>query len=348
MRFALTDEQATLRDAVDDLLTAECPPAVVRAGWPGGDPAPLDRLWTALAEMGLLAAAVPDAAGGLGLTEVDLVPPLTAAGYAAVPLPVAETAAVAGPLLAAAGDPGGQLAALVEGRCRIAVAGPGGLVPYGQRADLLLLLTPPDGPRLVRPDGVAATPVPTMDGSRAALRLTGDPAVGPSAGIRLDVPADLLALTADRATLAASAQLVGLGRRMLDLTVGHVGTRRQFGAPVGSFQAVQHQLADALLGLELAAPAVLAAGWAAATGADSRPADVSAGYLLAADAAERTARAALQCHGAIGYTTEYDLHLYAKRVWAIVAATAGTDYHLDRLGTAIGLPAATAEQGGRP
>lgn len=352
MRFALTDDQVTLRDAVGDLLAAECPPAVVRAAWPGGgDQEPVDRLWTALAEMGVLAAMVPESADGLGLTEVDLVPVLTAAGYAAVPLPLAETAAVAGPLLAALGDPGGHLAALTEGRCRIALAGPTGLVPYGQRADLALSTYGPDGPRLIRLAAATTAPVATVDGSRAALRLVdqtaADPSADPSVGTRLDIDDDLLALTADRATLAAAAHLVGLGRRLLDLTVAHVGTRHQFGAPIGSFQAVKHQLADALLGLELAAPMVLAAAWATATGAATRAADVSAGYLLAADAAERAARVALQCHGAIGYTVEYDLHLYAKRVWATTAATAGTDAHLDRLGTALGLPA-TTDPGGRP
>lgn len=348
MRFALTDDQLTLRDAVVDLLTAECPPTVVRAAWPGGDPAALDRLWNALAEMGVPAAAVPESVGGLGLTEVDLVPVLTAAGYAAVPLPLAETAAVAGPLLAALGDPGGQLTALVSGRCRVTLAGPSGLVPYGQRADLVLV---PEGAgvlRLARLDAVRTEPLSTVDGSRAVLRIIGGSG-GASAGIRLEVTDDLLALTADRATLAAAAQLVGLGRRLLDMTVEHVGTRRQFGAPVGSFQAVQHQLADALLGLELAAPAVLAAAWATATGAASRPVDVSAGYLLAVEGAERATRAALQCHGAIGYTVEYDLHLYAKRVWATVAAAGGTDAHLDRLGHALGLPAArTTDRGAQP
>ncbi|MFV2020182.1 acyl-CoA dehydrogenase family protein [Micromonospora sp. LOL_023] len=348
MRFALTDDQITLRDAVGDLLAAECPPAVVRAAWPGGGHKPVDRLWAALAEMGVLAAMVPESAGGLGLTEVDMVPVLTAAGYAAVPLPLAETAAVAGPLLAALDDPGGHLAALTEGRCRIALAGPTGLVPYGQRADLALSTYGPGGPRLIRLAGATTIAVPTVDGSRAALRIIDDDVADPSVSTRLDVGDDLLALTADRATLAAAAHLVGLGRRLLDLTVAHVGTRHQFGAPIGSFQAVKHQLADALLGLELAAPMVLAAAWSAATGAATRAADVSAGYLLASDAAERTARVALQCHGAIGYTVEYDLHLYAKRVWATSAATAGTDAHLDRLGTALGLPAATTDPGGRP
>ncbi|MFY1638066.1 acyl-CoA dehydrogenase family protein [Solwaraspora sp. WMMB335] len=358
MRFALTEDQVTFRDAVADLLAAECPAEVVRAAWPGGDPKRLDRLWAALADMGVFAAALPESAGGLGLADVDLAPVLIATGYAAVPLPVAETAAVVGPLLAALGDPGGHLDAITAGRCRVAIAGASGLIPYGQRADLALLPHDPDGPRLVALDAATATTVSTMDGSRAALRLAterpggAEPGVRPGAvpadPLRLDAPTDLLALTADRATLAAAAHLVGLGRRLLDLTVAHVSTRRQFGAPVGSFQAVKHQLADALRGLELAEPVVLAAAWSAATGAASRPVDVSAGYLLAADAADRAARTALQCHGAIGYTVEYDLHLYAKRVWALTADNAGTDAHLDRIGTAIGLPAATARTAGLP
>src|SRR3981189_2512231 len=132
-------------------------------------------------------------------------------------------------------------------------------------------------------------------------------------------------------------QLGGLGRRMLDLTPAYVATRRQFGAPVGSFQAVKHHLANALLRLEFAAPAVLAAGWALAGRGAPRRRDVSMAAILATEAARETAKAAIQCHGAIGYTVEYDLHLYAKRAWA-PAPTPRTDEHLQRLAAALDLP----------
>jgi alkylation response protein AidB-like acyl-CoA dehydrogenase len=142
--------------------------------------------------------------------------------------------------------------------------------------------------------------------------------------------AALVAVSLLRADLATAAQLIGLGRRMLDLTTSYVGTRQQFGVPVGSFQAVKHRLADALLRLEFAEPCVHAAGWHLSTDSPSAAGAVSLAAVLAAEAASFVAKAAIQCHGAIGYTVEYDLHVYAKRAWAL-AAQVPTDEHLTRL-----------------
>ena len=325
MRFAPTDDQLALRDAVRELLAERCPPAAVRAAWPGGSSSAVEDLWRGLVDMGVPGMLVPETGGGLGLDETDLVPMLIETGYAAVPLPVVETVAVAAPLLAEAGDD--RLAGVLSGRIRVALAGPDGYVPFAGRADLVLTLTATEA-RLA--PFTIAEPVPTVDGSRAMARVD----LAAAAALRGDP-----ALAADRATLGTAAQLIGLTRRMLDLTVSYVGTRRQFGVPVGSFQAVKHQLAEALLGLEFAAPAVLAAAWAVARDTGSRSRDVSAAAVLAAEAAQAIARTAIQCHGAIGYTVEYDLHLYAKRAWALAAGCA-TDAHLARIADALNLKGA--------
>jgi alkylation response protein AidB-like acyl-CoA dehydrogenase len=296
MWLRLDDDQLALRDAVRSVLADS----------------DVDAVWGRLAEMGLFAAAVPSSEGGLGLSEVDMVPLLEEVGYAAVPLPVAETAAVAAPLLPDAAD----------GSKRVAVAS-GNLVPYGQVADLVLVLG--SDIRLAS----ATEPVSTVDTSRAAARL------GPSGVLVTDDPV-LVGSAKERAALATAAQLVGLSRRMLDMTVGYVRERHQFGVPVGSFQAVKHHLAEALLAVEFAAPAVLAAAWAMAERTETRERDVSAAVVLTVDAARSVARTAIQCHGAIGYTVEYDLHRYAKRVWAL-AATCDLDDHLDRLANSLEL-----------
>lgn len=327
MHFALTADQVALRDGVRQLLADQCPPDVVRAAWPGGDRTAVDGLWLQLADMGVFGAAVPGERGGLDLDETDLVPVLEEFGYAAVPLPAAETAAVIAPLLAAADDP--HLPGVLAGGTRIALlTRPAGIVAHGSGTDLVLVI---DGTsaRLVPAAGLPAQA--TVDGSRNAVRL--DTADG---GDLVTGDPELVTVALLRAELATAAQLVGLGRRMLDLTVDYVGQRRQFGVPIGSFQAVKHQLADALLRVEFAAPAVLAAGWALASGAVSRSADVSTAVVLACEAAQEVARAAIQCHGAIGYTVEYDLHLYAKRTWAL-AAGCDLDAHLDRLAGALHL-----------
>lgn len=310
MRFSLTHDETAFAEAVRSLLSAHCGPSVVRSGSCSG-------LWGRLHELGLLTAAVPSSLGGLDLDPGDLVPTLIEVGYAAVPAPVAETVAVGAPLLAAVRPE------LLEGSPRIALVGRTGLVPY--EPDLLLALDP-SRVRLVPP---SLSTVSTVDGSRPLAR-------APSGGAVLTSDTALVALSLLRADLATAAQLIGLGRRMLDLTTSYVGTRQQFGVPVGSFQAVKHHLADALLRLEFAEPAVLAAGWHLSAGSSSSAGAVSLASVLAAEAATFVAKTAIQCHGAIGYTVEYDLHLYAKRAWALAAQTP-TDEHLSRLATALSL-----------
>jgi alkylation response protein AidB-like acyl-CoA dehydrogenase len=146
------------------------------------------------------------------------------------------------------------------------------------------------------------------------------------AGVALEPRSD-----GETATLAAAAELVGLGQRMLDMTVEHVGSRQQFGVPVGSFQAVKHQLADALKELAFARPAVWRAAWSLAHSTDAARRDVSMAKAMASDAASFVARRALQCHGAIGYTIEYDLHIYLKRTWMLARTHGDASSHRARI-----------------
>jgi alkylation response protein AidB-like acyl-CoA dehydrogenase len=122
---------------------------------------------------------------------------------------------------------------------------------------------------------------------------------------------------------------------MLELTADYVGDRRQFGVAVGSFQAVKHHLANARIALEFARPLVYRAAASIAAGDADTSVHVSMAKSKADTAAQQTARAALQCHGAIGYTTEYDLHLYLKRSWALARAWGDAAWHRRRVGRAI-------------
>lgn len=133
----------------------------------------------------------------------------------------------------------------------------------------------------------------------------------------------------DRAALAAAAALCGLGARMIAMTVDYVKERRQFGVPVGSYQAVKHHLANAHLAVEYARPVVY---YAAYTGEVS---DISFAKVYASRAADRAARAALQCHGAIGYSFEHDLHLWMKRVWALSRQWGTVEFHHRRVTDAV-------------
>jgi alkylation response protein AidB-like acyl-CoA dehydrogenase len=134
----------------------------------------------------------------------------------------------------------------------------------------------------------------------------------------------------DTAALLTAAQLLGLGRAALDMTVGYAKQRVQYGRVIGEYQAVKHRLADAHTGLEFARPLVFAAALS------SDPGDVSAAKAAASDAAYRAARAALQVHGAIGYTDEYDLSVYFKKIKALHAAWGSPSFHRERLLRHIG------------
>jgi alkylation response protein AidB-like acyl-CoA dehydrogenase len=334
MRFALSDDQTALRDAVRELLVRECPPAVVRAGWPGAEAAPeqVAAVWAKLAEMGVLGAAVPEEAGGLGLGACDVVPLLEEAGRVALPLPLAETAFVAAPALAAAGDPGGLLEGIVAGKTLVAAVLDGsGLIPFADGAGALLLgAGPGEEIRLAEPE--AAAPERSIDGARALGRVA-----GPADGEPLALSATELAAAWDRGVLGAAAQLIGLSRTLLEMSTAYVQERRQFGVAIGTFQAVKHQLASALLALEFAAPAVLRAAWSLDRRAATSGRDAAMAKSLAGDAAERVAATALQVHGAIAYTTEYDLHLFAKRVWASARTWGDSEWQRARIAASLGL-----------
>jgi len=298
MRFAFTDDQLAFRDAVRDLLEKECTPKHVREAWTNHT-GRVPGLWEKLREMGVVGMLAPEAQGGLGLTMVDLVLLLEETGRHAVPEPIVETAASAVPVL---------------GRADLTVTIGHAFVPWADTADVIITA---DG--RFDPATVTLLPRISVDGARRLFEVRG-PALPAGDGI-----ADAYV----RLVCGTAAQLCGLTDRMLDLTSEYVKERRQFGVPVGSFQAVKHRLADARIALEVARPLV----YRSAATLDAT--HVSMAMAKAADAALLTARAALQCHGAIVYTTEYDLHLYMKRAWALARSRGDARFHRNRVANAI-------------
>ena len=136
--------------------------------------------------------------------------------------------------------------------------------------------------------------------------------------------------------MATAAELVGAGRQLVEVAVDYAKTRHQFGKPIGSFQAVKHHLADAHIALEMAAPAVYRAAYSLAHRDPERSLHASMAKALASEAALLAARKALQCHGAIGYAFENDLHLWMKRVWALASAWGDANEHRARVWQSIG------------
>jgi alkylation response protein AidB-like acyl-CoA dehydrogenase len=336
VHFDFGEEQRLFQRSLRELLAAECPPALVRALW-DGESGRSPRLWAKLAEVGLLAALAPEAHGGLGLDELDLVLLLEETGRAAVPEPVAETAAVAVPLLRDAGSQ--ALAAewlprVAAGAATLAVgleADP--FVCCAEGADLLLLQRG-DEVHALGPGAARCVRQPCNDPGRRLFRVAFEP--GPATLLAGgDEGRRLLAAALDRAALAAAAQQLGVAQQLVDLSVRYAAERRQFGVPIGSFQAVKHPLASAQVLIEFARPVVHRAAWSVARGAAHRSLDVSHAKLAACEAATRAARTALQCHGAIGYTWEQDLQIWMKRAWALDVAFGTGAFHRARVAAVI-------------
>jgi alkylation response protein AidB-like acyl-CoA dehydrogenase len=308
MRFAFTDDQKLFAEGLRELLIKECPPATVRAAWDDGT-GHAPELWAHLAEMGVFGMLVPEADGGMGGSEVDLVLLLQELGRAAVPGPVFETAAVVAPALADATIVG-----------TVAIDG-SPYVPHAHVADVVLV---PGG--LVRTADATLTDVDGIDGGRRLFTVAG----ASTAAVEYDE-----ALAFDRGALAAAAFLVGLSERMIDVAAEYARQREQYGRPIGVNQAVKHLLADALLKVEFAKPAIYRAAWSIAEREPLRARDVSMAKAFASDAAYRTSRSAMQVHGAIGYTWEADLQLWMKKAWALQRAWGDATFHRRRVADSV-------------
>lgn len=341
MRFAFTEEQRMLKDSVRALLARACAPTAVRAAWSSPD-GRVPGLWAKLAALGAVGITAPEAYGGLAMGAIELVAIAEEAGRAALPEPFIETTAVALPLLAEIADHETNarwLAALAAGTADVSVRlGGAPHAAYAHVADLLLLQRD-DELHAVTRDDVTLEAQRSVDGARRLSRVTWTPA---KATCIARGPAARQAITEaiDRGSLAASAELLGLARRMIDMTVDYTKIREQFGKPIGSFQAVKHHMADALGALEMAKPVVYRAAWSVASSASERATHVSMAKAFASDAALLVAKKALQCHGAIGYSFEHDLHLWMKRAWALAAAWGDAASHRARVGAALWAPRA--------
>jgi alkylation response protein AidB-like acyl-CoA dehydrogenase len=342
MRFAFDEDQVLFRTAVRELLDKECTPAHLRVAWSSHRGWSTDR-WAKLAALGVTGLTVPERHGGLGMDELSLVLVLEESGRAGLPEPIVETTAVGAPLLAEVGSDDLQerwLRAVTAGQAVLGVGvglgvGVPGLpyVDHAESADLLLLQRG-DEVHAVPREEVTLFEQPALDRARRLASVEWQPGVGTllADGERA---AAAIESAFDRGALAAAAQLLGVSQQLINLAVEHARHRVQFGQPIGTFQAVKHMLADALLRLELARPVVYRAAYSVARGMPERALDVSMAKAYASDAATLASRVALQTHGAIGYTWEHDLHLWMKRGWALAAAWGDAAWHRARVGAAV-------------
>jgi alkylation response protein AidB-like acyl-CoA dehydrogenase len=339
MRFGFSEDQLLLQNTLREFLAKECPPAFVRGLWAsetGYDKA----LWQKLAELGLPGLLVPEPHGGLGRDEIDLVLLLEEIGRTALGGPLVATALVGVRMLAELRSselPARWLSRVAAGDARLAVGHPDlRFVSEASAADLLLL---PSGEELHAVAREAATVVrqPANDPSRRIFEVRFAPSAATCVA-RGEEARRLFAAALDRGALAAAAQAIGVADKLIEMACNYARERTQFGAPIGSFQAVKHMLANCSVQLEYARPVVHRAAHSVARDISTRALDVSHAKLVATEAALLAARTALQTHGAIGYTWEHDLHLWMRRAWTLDLEWGGGPLHRARVQDAVLAP----------
>ncbi|HEU5196307.1 MAG TPA: acyl-CoA dehydrogenase family protein [Methylomirabilota bacterium] len=306
----------TVTRLFNDLVTKELIESAEKGAWP-------DKLWSALEEGGLTLPLVPEVRGGAGGDWRDAHTVVRAAGKHAAPVPLAETI-VAGWLLGQAGldVPLGPLtiAPLHRAeRLRLERAGGGwrlsgiaSRVPWGAAAaHVVVVAEGADGPTVV----LVAKGTGRVTADRNLALEPRDTLAFEGATVTAAAPARV---AADAAVLygamVRAAQMAGALESLLEQSVRYATERKQFGRPIGNFQAIQHNLA--LLAGHVAA-AGIAAEHAFVTADRGEPRlAVAAAKVRAGEAAGLGAGIAHQVHGAIGFTYEHSLHFATRRLWS--------------------------------
>jgi len=352
MQFRLSESQEMLRDSACKFFAGECPIAEVRR-LIETDTAYDSALWSKLAAQGYTGIIFAEEFGGVGLGMAELILLMEEVGRALLPGPLFSTVALAGGVLEATGTPEQKkkfLTPICQGAARATLAmleasaswepaavrmeaiggkltGEKLFVSDAGVADFIVVVAR-NGVFVVEAGGPAVqiTPMAGMDLTRKlyAVEFKGAPAekLGHAAGL----PRGL-----DVATAALAGEMVGGMQRTLELTVEYAKTRKQFGKPIGGFQAVQHQCADMYLETESSRSAAYYAAWALQESAPEATLAVSIAKTYASDACRTVGNRGIQIHGGMGFTWENDLHLYYRRAKASETILGDATYHRERI-----------------
>ncbi|HJP79344.1 MAG TPA: acyl-CoA dehydrogenase family protein [Pseudonocardiaceae bacterium] len=331
MDLTLTEDQQLVQTTAREFL----------AGRTGAD------VWKEIVELGWTGLTVPEAHGGIGSDFLDACLVAEELGRAGVATPFAATVAGAATIARFGTDQQRQrwLPAIVDGRAIACptggsdltatpsgdgylVSGRAQFVPFAAEAADLLVVA---GPVAAIIDGGA----PGI--TRERLDVVGNEPVYAVTfeSVAAESLAEGQAATA-YATVLTCAEMVGGAQAVLDLTVEYAGQRRQFGVPIGSFQAVQHHCANMAIDVLGSRFATYEAAWQLGTETDAGLA-VSTAKAVVSDAYQRVCALGHQVHGAIGFTAEHDLHRYLRHATAAALAYGDADVHFDRLATGLGL-----------
>ena len=365
MNFDFSDEQKQLRDEARKFLAEKCPPKTVRTVLEGKQP--YDReLWKGLADMGFLGVAIPEAYGGAAAGHLELCVLAEEMGRALAPVPFSSTVYLAAEALllagsdaqrqkwlplVASGEAIGTLA-LFEGKgnpspegIKLSAAG-GGLngvkkpVPDGAIADFAIVAarTGSSGRETdislflvdMKAEGVEAKSLINVDPSRGQAELAFRNCKAEPLG-RANEGWSIVSQLLDRAAVLMAFEQVGGADRALEMGRDYALDRIAFGRPIGSFQAVKHMLADMYVSATLARSNCYYGAWALSTNASELPEAAAAARISATQAFQHCAKNNIQVHGGMGFTWEFDCHLYYRRSNATALALGSLSYWEDAL-----------------
>jgi alkylation response protein AidB-like acyl-CoA dehydrogenase len=365
MNFDFSDDQKQLRDQARKFLTEKCPPKAVRVVLDGK--APYDSaLWQGLAEMGFLGVAIPEEFGGAGAGHLELCVIAEEMGRANAPVPFSSTVYLAAEALLiagseaqkkkwlpaiAAGEAIGTLA-LFEGtgnpspkNIRLAASGgvlngvkkpvPDGAIANfavvaartgtsGRDNDISLFLVD------LKAGGVEVRGLTNLDPTRGQAEITFSDCKAEPLGAAGD-GWSILTQVLDRAAVLCAFEQVGGSDRALEMGRDYALDRIAFGRQIGSFQAIKHMLADMYVSATLARSNSYYGAWALSTNAAELPEAAAAARISATQAFQHCAKNNIQVHGGMGFTWEFDCHMYYRRANAMALSLGSLSYWEDQL-----------------
>ena len=364
MNLELSPDRIFMRDEARRLLAERCDSAALRRAVDAGG---FDAgLWATIGALGWCAVAIDEAAGGLGLGALELALIAEECGRRLAPVPFWSTACLAAPVVAAlAAEParGGLLARIAAGEAATVALDLSATTATG--AVCASCVRDGVGWRLGgRIRGVPGLPVARMvfvpartaDGGIALFLVerdgqapgeSGFDLTRPIADLDLGAPSSTVSLLAedvaidrlDRALLTArlglAAEQVGAAQGALDITLAYIAERVQFGRTIASFQAVKHRCAALLVAIAEARSLLHGAAASLDAGEPHAALEIEALGALAADVAFRAAEEAIQLHGGVGNTWEYDPHLYLRRAQATSFLFGTPSQRLEKVAAAI-------------
>ena len=347
MNFEFSEDQIALRDQARRFLADKCPTKAVRAILDGADR--YDRaLWKGLADLGFMGVAIPEAYGGLGAGHLELCVIAEELGRALAPVPFASSIYLAAEALMLAGSEAQKqkyLPKLASGEAIGALAfseGAGNPSPKniravaaggritgeknpvadgdicdilivaartgtaGNESDISLFIVDPASA------GVTRTPVETLDPTRAHAKITFANAAAEPLGAT-GQGWSILQQVLDRAAVLTAFEQVGGADRALEMGRDYALERMAFGRPIGSFQAIKHMLADMYVAATLARSNAYYGAWALSTGAAELPRAAATARVSATQAFQLCSKNNIQTHGGMGFTWEFDCHMFYRR-----------------------------------